>query len=75
MVQAVDGNWYGYFGDSTAVVAADRATNNLDFGIDADPTRLTGDFSEAESVYSDTGIANQGDGVVKNGKTISWWNA
>ena len=33
MVQAVDGNWYGYFGDSTAVPAADIAANNLNFGI------------------------------------------
>ena len=32
MAQAVDGNWYGYFGDSTAVPAADTAVNNLDFG-------------------------------------------
>ena len=74
MVQAVDGNWYGYFGDSTAVVAADRATNNLDFGIDADPTILTGDFNEAANVYSYTGIANQGDGVVKNVPEMSAWN-
>jgi hypothetical protein len=33
MVQAVDGNWYGYFGDKTAVPAADDANNNLDFGV------------------------------------------
>ena len=32
MAQAVDGNWYGYFGDKTAVPAADAATNNLNFG-------------------------------------------
>ena len=33
MAQGADGNWYGYFGDSTTVAAADTAANNLDFGV------------------------------------------
>jgi len=32
MTQATDGYWYAYFADSTALVAADRANNNMDFG-------------------------------------------
>jgi hypothetical protein len=32
MAQAADGNWYGYFGEVTAVRKADTASNNLDFG-------------------------------------------
>ena len=32
MAQAADGNWYGYFGDKTAVRKADATDNNLDFG-------------------------------------------
>ena len=35
MAQGIDGNWYGYFGDSTAVPAADETDNNLDFGLDS----------------------------------------
>ncbi len=46
MVQAVDGNWYGYFGDSTKVPAADTADNNLDFGVDA-PTIVMKDPTNA----------------------------
>ena len=40
MAQGADGNWYGYFGDSTTVAAADTAANNLDFGVDANPVNL-----------------------------------
>jgi hypothetical protein len=32
LAQAIDGNWYGYFGDKTAVRKADATDNNLDFG-------------------------------------------
>jgi hypothetical protein len=73
MAQAVDGNWYGYFGDSTAVVAADRATNNLNFGADATPTVHLGDFAEAANVYSYS-HPDQADGVLKNAPTLSAWN-
>ena len=82
MAQAVDGNWYGYFGDSTAVPLADTAVNNLDFGRDATPTIAEGTFNEASNVYSSTGgftsgtstKAVQQDGVVTNYPVLSAWN-
>ena len=76
MVQAVDGNWYGYFGDSTAVPAADKATNNLNFGQDANPTVFTGDFNEASNVYTYDNMndVNQADGVLRNVPLMSAWN-
>jgi hypothetical protein len=73
MAQAVDGNWYGYFGHSTAVVAADRATNNLNFGLDSTPDVHLGDFEEASNVYSYQ-HAGQADGVLKNAPALSAWN-
>jgi hypothetical protein len=75
MVQGVDGNWYGYFGDSTTVPAADIASNNLDFGLDADPVIFTGDFSEAANVYSGANDSLIGlDGVIRNAPEMSAWN-
>ena len=32
MVQATDGNWYGYFADKSMAIDADTADNGLDFG-------------------------------------------
>jgi hypothetical protein len=77
MVQAVDGNWYGYFGDSTAVPAADSAANHLNFGENGAPTVLSGDFNEAlGGVYAYTLMqtTNQADGVLKNVPLMSAWN-
>jgi len=76
MVQGVDGNWYGYFGDSTAVPVADEATNNLDFGVDTDPTIYNGDFGEATNVYSgaNDSIGAMQDGVIRNAPEMSAWN-
>jgi hypothetical protein len=69
MVQGIDGNWYGYFGDSTAVPAADIANNNLNFGTNAYPDVHIGDFNEAISVYK---LAT--DGVLRNVPELSNWN-
>jgi hypothetical protein len=69
MAQGVDGNWYGYFGDKTNVPTADIASNNLNFGLDANPTLSEGDFSEAENVYE-----TATDGVLRNTPTLSSWN-
>ena len=55
MVQAVDGNWYAYFGDSTKVAAADTADNYIDFGTDGTPTIGLGDWNEAANVYYNAG--------------------
>ena len=84
MVQAVDGNWYGYFGDSTQVPIADRANNNLDYGSDAAPTLVKRDKStvsealgfEADNVFRYTTMIheNAADGVLKNVPAMSAWN-
>jgi hypothetical protein len=41
MVQAVDGNWYGYFADETMANIADGTTNSIGTGLDF------GDVSDA----------------------------
>jgi hypothetical protein len=75
MAQGVDGNWYGYFGDSTTVAAADDAANNLDFGTDADPTLAKGDFAEASNVYQNTNVLrDNGALAIHNYPTLSAWN-
>jgi hypothetical protein len=75
MVQAVDGNWYGYFGDSTAVPIADAANNNLDYGTTGAPTIHLGDFNEATTVYSGPDDSVIGtDGVIRNAPEMSAWN-
>jgi hypothetical protein len=84
MVQAVDGNWYGYFGDSTKVPAADAAGNHLNFGQDGAPTIVNKDGAtvseatafESANVYSYTQMysKNQADGVLKNVPAMSAWN-
>jgi hypothetical protein len=82
MAQAVDGNWYGYFGDSTKVPAANAAANNLTFGDEVTPTVVDGDFNEAASVFSSTGGYVSGnssktvqtDGVLTNYPVLSAWN-
>ena len=66
MVQAVDGNWYGYFADHTQVTNADQLGNNgagLDFGeiVDrntaADRLSVPGyDVSEIMNLVSTTGV-------------------
>jgi hypothetical protein len=84
MVQAVDGNWYGYFGDSTKVPVADAADNHLNFGIDAVPTIIKSDGTtvteaigfESANVYRYNEMIhlNEADGVLKNVPTMSAWN-
>ena len=84
MVQAVDGNWYGYFGDSTKVPAADAAANNLNFGIDGAPTIVKSDGTtvsealafEAANVYRYGNMihVNEADGVLKNVPEMSAYN-
>ena len=69
MAQGIDGNWYGYFGDSTAVPAADETDNNLDFGLDRDLRNIAGSVS-ASNVY-----VNATTGTIKNAPELSNWNA
>jgi hypothetical protein len=73
MAQAVDGNWYGYFGHSTAVIAADRAANHLNYGANITPTIHLGDFGEAADVYSYQ-HPDQANGVLSNAPVLSAWN-
>jgi len=68
MVQAVDGNWYGYFADVVQAQIADRSANfdddsipgeGLDFGTfcNRDTTVLTGTGNQIVSVSQTLGIA------------------
>jgi len=86
MAQAVDGNWYGYFGDDTALAAVECAAlaadgceyaQGIQIGADATPTVNKGDFSEAADVYSQTtAITASGAGMtIKNAPTLSAWNS
>ena len=77
MVQAVDGNWYGYFGDGTTIPNADNENNNLNFGVpDTAPTIVNGDFAETAGVYSYSNMihVNQALGVLSNVPEMSAWN-
>jgi hypothetical protein len=85
MAQAVDGNWYGYFGDHTKVEAANTAANNLVFGTNdqkatASAALNKGDFNEASdvitatNVFADVGVPNSMPGTVKNAPVLSAWN-
>jgi len=71
MAQGVDGNWYAYFGDSTAVAAADSASNNLDFGVDGVPVQLgaNDDAFESANIY-----LNATNGVISNPPQLSNYN-
>jgi len=77
MAQATDGNWYGYFADSTAVAAADESSY-FEFGEDNDPAVLEGDFGEATNVYRQgqtfAGVLTAQINVVTNAPTLSNWN-
>jgi hypothetical protein len=68
MAQGADGNWYAYFGDKTAVAAADTASNNLDFGIDGVPLQLGANDAAFESVNI---YMNATDGVISNPPELS----
>jgi hypothetical protein len=81
MAQAVDGNWYGYFGDVTKVEAADAFSNNLDYGdiddkVAASAALIKGDFNEATDVVSAiaAGGPNSMPGTVTNAPVLSAWN-
>ena len=69
LAQAVDGNWYGYFGDKTAIPAADETDNNLDFGMDVDLSQITIASMGATNVY-----INATHGVITNPPTLTNWN-
>ena len=71
MAQGSDGNWYAYFGDSTKVAAADSASNNLDFGIDAVPLQLGANDAAFESANI---YLNATAGVISNPPELSNFN-
>jgi hypothetical protein len=75
MAQAVDGNWYGYFGDQTALEAVETgllAAQGIYFGEDATPTIAKGDFNEAKNVLSRSagGLTS-----IQNAPSLSAWNS
>jgi hypothetical protein len=79
MAQAIDGNWYGYFGDDTAIAATEvtaggHFAQGIQFGVDDTPTVAQGDFSEATDVYSQTAAIKSGGLTIKNYPALSNWN-
>jgi hypothetical protein len=89
MAQAVDGNWYGYFGDKTSHEALEPAqTGNLavvhgiNFGYDITPDLAKGSFaapnvlSKAADVLTGNGdTTTSGTGTINNAPTLSAWNS
>jgi hypothetical protein len=67
MAQASDGNWYGYFGEITAVRKADNTSNNLDFGT----TTAVGVVTNTTGpVFSNQALDGKGGGVLNAAPTI-----
>ena len=67
MAQAADGNWYGYFGEITAVRKADHTSNNLDFGT----TTAVGVVSNTTGpTYSNQQLDGHGGGVLNSAPTL-----
>jgi hypothetical protein len=63
MVQATDGNWYGYFGEYAAVTAADDdPDNNLDFGTLGTPSFA--DVTDDDRFYAKDVYLSAGNGGV-----------
>jgi hypothetical protein len=60
MAQGVDGNWYGYFGDKTAVNKANAADNNLKFG----NTTALASVTNSTVVYINDELQGDGGGVL-----------
>ncbi len=57
MIQAVDGNWYGYFADRDQAINADGSTTAVGEGLDFGTVCLPGigtDFADAEGFIGDT---------------------
>jgi hypothetical protein len=74
MAQAVDGNWYAYFGDSTAIAAA-NGESYLDFGDATATDPVDGDFDEAVGTYKSAGQTGATPSTVpKNFPVLSNYN-
>ena len=83
MVQAVDGNWYGYFADETMATLADSTTitigEGLDFGVictSAEAEALAGpNFSDADSIAIPfdgcAGYFDDSNNVVREAKDVN----
>ncbi|MAR14117.1 MAG: hypothetical protein CL717_00050, partial [Chloroflexi bacterium] len=67
MAQAADGNWYGYFGDKTAVKKADSTDNNLDFGTTTAPGVVS---NSSGAVFINGALDGHGGGVVNAAPTL-----
>jgi hypothetical protein len=79
LAQGLDGNWYGYFGDSTdiALLAVDYAAGNtlLNFTGTSDPKTSTG--GTVITTYDSATYASilSGGGVIDNPPALSNWNS
>jgi len=78
LAQGLDGNWYGYFADSTdtATVVAVK-TDALEWGTETD-TNITYDSgAEVITTFDTTTYVSivAGDGVIDNPPTLSNWNS
>jgi hypothetical protein len=81
LAQGLDGNWYGYFGDSTDVADVADDTTQLKFGTAGDPSYSSLDntvtiatFDEItylNGTLTDAGFA----GVIDNPPELSNWNS
>jgi len=83
MVQAVDGNWYGYFADRPMAVAADATTTvpseGIDFGSICTNAQATTDigptFSDTVAVAypynSCTGVFDDSNNVIREAKDVN----
>jgi hypothetical protein len=67
MAQAADGNWYGYFGEVTAVRKADFESNNLDFG---SATAVGVVSNTTGPVFSNQALDGYGGGVLNAAPTL-----
>jgi hypothetical protein len=67
MAQAADGNWYGYFGEITAVRKADFESNNLDFGA---ATAVGVVSNTTGPVFSNQALDGYGGGVLNAAPTL-----
>jgi hypothetical protein len=72
MAQAVDGNWYAYFGNEATIEAADAAAGYLNFGTNADPDVTLGDWAEASDVFMQ--VSTTPNTVVTNAPSLSNYN-
>ena len=61
MIQAIDGNWYGYFADQEQASIADETTTSPGVGLDFGSVCIDGDLADAEGFIGDVDPFDLGD--------------